>query len=140
MVNVLIPLVAQTTVTSIISCNFGRDNKLSMQTWKIKETWQSTYVSRHRVPARQSRYTLQPLMCTYYTGHCQINMVKRCVDILYCSRVQQPQHNSTIKDLHSQQTYLLTAFLQLKIAVLQSKLKFLGQPVCTKTCRSPGIV
>ena len=50
-------------------------------------------------------------------------MVKYCVDILCCSRVQHPQHNNTIKNLYLHQACLLITFLQLKIAALQSKLK-----------------
>ena len=51
-------------------------------------------------------------------------MAKHCVDILCCFRVQHPQHNNTIKNLYLHQVCLLITFLQLKIAALQSKLKF----------------
>ena len=49
-----------------------------------------------------------------------LRLVKHCVDILCCSRVQHPQHNSTIKLFL---TCLLIAILQLKYTALYSKLK-----------------
>ena len=96
-----------------------------MQTWKTKETQQSSYISKHREPVQKGRHTFQSLICTSYTSYSQINVVKHCVgnSVVPGFSIHSTTAPSKIC-IHNRSDVLLIAFVQLKIAALQSKLKF----------------